>query len=734
MKISMSWHACPVQMLGLRSLAALILISNLGCGSGGADTQGEPVATPEPIATPEPADSGELSAIVATMQPGEWREIPDTQAPWLTQSEHAAIMEAAPEGALGFWGVIGPSGVIRAWNSAALDPDANRWFFTGGGHRDYGGNEVYQFNFNTLTWDRLVEPSAYDPETLRPFDGPTSVHTYGAVAWSPVTESVWVGGASGFLPGGNAQAPESGIWEFDPDEATWTLHEAEWLPPTQLTFNPETGRMFGIQGFGQSSSQREYATDGTMVPVNYGYAGMGDHSTNARLLTVGEKMFYINSDGGARRAIVELSGGGHRVLLESWPQWANDLALWEGGWAFDEEHERFVILAKTGEVFTWGPSDGEFLAFDANVAPEPHLSGGIQGRFVYLPDADVFAAYINHTGNVWLYRAADPETGIAIDPNASRASIADTVFTSIRAAINAARDGETVTILRGTWREGATVTANNLTIEGEGAHLKGVTVGGKATLVIKGDNVTIRGLEVSGMGGFTNAAAIRQEGVNLTLQGVYFHDGNQGVLVGDKHGSTVIVEDSVFERLGAGGSAHGIYANKVDALIIRNSKFLATKGEGHAIKSRAATTLIEGSLVASLDGRDSRLIDIPVGGEIIIRNNVLQMGPKTANNDAIGVNLEQRNATNAHDWPKNSILIESNTILDDRGRDSQLLHYRDWEDKGYPAPALVDNTVVGFSSSQVPAGNTWQPNRDAAGLPPYPFLPEVATSEGTAKR
>tara|TARA_R110002110_G_scaffold76898_2_gene202305 strand:+ start:17368 stop:19374 length:2007 start_codon:yes stop_codon:yes gene_type:complete len=667
------------------------------------------------------------------MQPGEWREIPDTQAPWLTQSEHAAIMEAAPAGALGFWGVIGSSGVIRAWNSAALDPEGDRWFFTGGGHRDYGGNEVYQFDFATLTWDRLTAPSAYDSGTLRPFVGPTAVHTYGAVAWNPLTESVWVGGASGFLPGGDSQSPELGIWEFDPEDNTWTLHETDWLPPTQLTFNPETRRMFGIQGFKQDSLQREYEIDGTLVPVNYGYAGMGDHSPSARLVTVGEKMFYINKHAGARRAIVELSGGGHRVLLDSWPQWATDRALWDAGWAFDEKQQRFVILAKTGEVFTWSLSDGEFLAFDADVAPDPYLSGGIQGRFVYLPSADVFAAYTNHTGNVWLYKAADPGEGRAIEANVARAMIGETTFTSIQAAFSAASDGQTVTILPGVWKEGATVTAHNLTIEGNGAHLKDVTVAGKATLVIKGDNTTIRGLEVSGMGGFTNAAAIRQEGVNLTLRGVYFHDGNQGVLAGNKSGSTIIVQDGLFERLGAGGSAHGIYANKIDGLIIQNSKFLAAKGEGHAIKSRAATTLIESSVVASLDGRDSRLIDIPVGGEIVIRNNVLQMGPKTANNDAIAVNLEQRNPDNAHDWPKNTIRIEGNTILDDRGRDSRLLHYRDWEDRGFPAPVMTGNTVVGFSSSQVPAGNTWHPNRDAAGLPPYPFLPEAPTSDDAAE-
>ncbi|TVR83912.1 MAG: tandem-95 repeat protein, partial [Rhodospirillales bacterium] len=681
----------------------------------------------------------ELEAIVSTMQPGEWRELPDTQAPWLTRAEHDAIVAAAPPGAAGFWGVQGPGGgILRVFSGAELDPNGYRWFFKGGGHNQYGGNEVYQFSFDTLTWERLTEPSAYDPETTFPYEGPTSRHTYDALAWNPITETLWVGGRSSYVPGSGGSGPvEPGVWELDPNTRTWTFHEdLELPPPMQMTFNPETGRLFGLFGYRQDHHAREYDADGTMVPVDYG-RNMGVWDAKAGLLTAKGQMYYFGLGDGqpGRPAILEISAGTSRVLLHEWPQEIRDVEGGAAGIAYDETFDRFVIWGGDNRLWTWSFDDQQVRRFnlEGSAPLEPMGLSTIQDKFVYLPGVDAFAAFAHRDSNVWLLKAPVPEEGVLVDPDAPRATIGDRVFTSVSEALATANDGDTITILPGVWREATTITANDITIEGEGAHLKDATTGGKATLVIQGNNTTIRGLEVSGMSvSDGNGAAIRQEGKNLTLDGVYFHDGQQGILANNGTG-TILIENSTFERLGHGGRAHGIYVNKIAELIIRDSQFLSSKGQGHEIKSRAAKTTIENSVVASLDGNDSRLIDIPNGGEIVIRNNVLQMGPNTANNDAIGINLEQRNPNNAHDWPRNSILIEGNIIISDRGgSNDRLLHYRDWEDSGYPAPVLVGNTVVGFSSSQVPSGNAWYANRDAAGLPPYPFLPEAPVADGAA--
>ncbi|TVR99545.1 MAG: hypothetical protein EA406_03180 [Rhodospirillales bacterium] len=281
-----------------------------------------------------------------------------------------------------------------------------------------------------------------------------------------------------------------------------------------------------------------------------------------------------------------------------------------------------------------------------------------------------------------------------------RAMIGDQPFPSIQQAFDAAQDGDTVTILPGIWREGATVRAHNLTIEGTGAHLQDTAVGGKAALVIQGDNTLVRGLEVSGVSvPSRNGAAIRQEGRNLTLQNVHFHSSEQGVLAGNNPGSTIIVEDSRFERLGRDGQAHGIYVNRIDALVIRGSHFLRSQDQGHEIKSRATRTTIEYSVVAALDGNDSRLIDLPDGGVNVIRNNVLQQGPNSVNGQLIGVGLELRGGST---WPDNNTLIERNIIINDRRHGTnELVRWRDVTD-----PEIIRNIIIGLPPAQVAPGNT----------------------------
>ena len=64
------------------------------------------------------------------------------------------------------------------------------------------------------------------------------------------------------------------------------------------------------------------------------------------------------------------------------------------------------------------------------------------------------------------------------------------------------------------------------------------------------------------------------------------------------------IENSLFERNGAGGRAHGIYINSADVLLLRGSQIVSTKGKGHALKSGAKRTVIEDSVLAALEGAE----------------------------------------------------------------------------------------------------------------------------------
>ena len=233
-----------------------------------------------------------------------------------------------------------------------------------------------------------------------------------------------------------------------------------------------------------------------------------------------------------------------------------------------------------------------------------------------------------------------------------------------------------------------------------------------------------------------NGACIRVEGDDLTVRNVYFHDNEQGILSGPG-GGTLLVENSVFERNGRDGRAHGLYINrKVDNFIFRNNKVLSTINEGHGVKSRAKRTVIEGNIIASLDARDSRAIDIPNGGEVIIRRNVLQKGPESANSQMIGIALEGK----LHQ--KNFTLIEKNLfifdikmpwigrVLDDlfqlgalRGR---LLLSRSPGSTQLENNIIVGAKEIGIQTTE--RSNRSYRNRAEAKLPDYPQIPALPST------
>jgi len=281
-------------------------------------------------------------------------------------------------------------------------------------------------------------------------------------------------------------------------------------------------------------------------------------------------------------------------------------------------------------------------------------------------------------------------------------------FFSLAAALEALEHGDVLLIGPGVYEEAGELDADSVRIVAEtGAHVRGHAAGGKGALVIRGDDTVIEGLECSDIAvSDGNGACVRLEGRNLTLKGVYFHDAQEGVLTGTDSG-LVLIEDSLLERLGEGGQAHAIYMGS-------GTDSLRSKGEGHGIKSRAARTVIEDCVVASLDGEDSRLIDLPNGGVNTIRGNVLENGPNSSNADMIAIGLELDQPSS--DPALNQSTIVANVMILDRHY-NVLLHI-----KNVPRATFMNNVIVGGSHRAVDEGNYWFLDRRAAGLADYPAL------------
>ena len=311
----------------------------------------------------------------------------------------------------------------------------------------------------------------------------------------------------------------------------------------------------------------------------------------------------------------------------------------------------------------------------------------------------------------------------------------DCRYAGLQDALAAALPGDHVVLAGGVYEQGAVIATPDLVLRGEpGAHLRGHAVEGKAALVVKADDVLIEGIECSEIKvRDNNGACIRIEGDDLTVRDVHFHDNQQGILSG-RGGGVLLVEGSLFERNGFGGLAHGVYIGPtVETFVFRDNRILATTGAGHGLKSRAQKTIVENSVIAGLDGHDSRAIDLPNGGEVVIRANVLEKGPNSENGQMIGLALEGP----LHE--ANEALIEHNLMIFDTlpvglvqslGQALGLMPPKGTVIRSESPGEVIlrNNIIVGareLGSDLIEQDNRIYQSRREADLSPYPALPEA---------
>lgn len=273
-------------------------------------------------------------------------------------------------------------------------------------------------------------------------------------------------------------------------------------------------------------------------------------------------------------------------------------------------------------------------------------------------------------------------------------------------AIKKAEDGDVVRIAAGEYFDCAFVRANNVTIEGTGpdasAVLTDTACGGKALLVISGSNVTVRNLTLTrARVPDGNGAGIRAEGKGLTVDHVKFINNQEGILGGTPE-SAMVITNSEFTRNGAcldgAGCAHAIYVGELALLHVENSKFFETR-TAHHIKSRAKRTEVIGCDISDGDkGTASYEIELPVGGDLVARNNTIFKGPLAENHTggivigAEGVKLKTK-----------ELLIENNTFRAEGNYNTYFVVNRTATEavlrgnkvSGNAKPLLGDGTVDG---------------------------------------
>ena len=268
---------------------------------------------------------------------------------------------------------------------------------------------------------------------------------------------------------------------------------------------------------------------------------------------------------------------------------------------------------------------------------------------------------------------------------------------SISEAARMARDGDTIEILPGEYRQQAVVwTQGRLTIRGVGKRplllADGASAEGKALWVVRNaemliENIEFRGARVAN----GNSAGIRFERGHLKVLRCAFFDNEMGILTGNFADTVLEVEDSEFGEApqhASGALHHLLYAGGIGRLSVRGSRF--QQGfRGHLIKSRARESAILYNLIVDgVGGSASYELEFPNGGLAWVIGNVIGQSPTSDNPDLISYAAEGQR------WPDNALYLAHNTLIDDRP-DGRFL--RVWTER-MPAGTevwAINNLLVG---------------------------------------
>jgi hypothetical protein len=220
---------------------------------------------------------------------------------------------------------------------------------------------------------------------------------------------------------------------------------------------------------------------------------------------------------------------------------------------------------------------------------------------------------------------------------------------TLQAGIAAAMPNDRIVLDAGVYLDDVATVDKPLTIEGggRGAVLRATKPisNRKGLLVVNADltvrKITFEGAFVTDEDG-KNGAGIRHQAGRLTVDTCVFNNNQNGILANGNKDAYVTIRRSTFSGNGAGdGYTHGIYINAIAHLIVSDSVFAGTK-VGHDIKSRAIKTTITNTVLDDgVSGTPSYAIDLPNGGEAVLKGVRITQGPRTTNTTMIAYGAEK---------------------------------------------------------------------------------------------
>ena len=331
------------------------------------------------------------SHIVAEMPANSWLEIPNSRLD---------SVAADPAQFRNVQAIMGING-ITSYSGGVYDTQRNRLVIWGGGHADYFGNELYAFHTNTLTWERLTDPSEPNLCEQVNHDGtPNARHTYHGIAYIEHADRMFASGGALACNRGGCGANKT--WTFDFDSKQWTDMKPAVTPITGCenisAYDPETRKVWYFDGPAGLWSY-DYDTN-TWVQIND--SDFVAHRTavmdtkRGRLIIVGkgEVLAYNLREGDYTQHVWTTTGGSDFIAEEN------------PGLAYDPVADRIVGWSG-GPVYALNPETKEWTKHEASGAPQAEDMrdlNGIYGLWRYVPNLNAFVVMTGASENVYVYK------------------------------------------------------------------------------------------------------------------------------------------------------------------------------------------------------------------------------------------------------------------------------------------------------------------------------------------
>ncbi len=334
---------------------------------------------------------------IEDLKPGEWYEVPNSNL-------SAVLPHPTPPG------YSGPQSVITAWNGGAYDTKRDRLIVWGGGDGDYGGNEIYIFDLNTLKWSRMWGPSEAIPPvgsscTETYSDGnPASRHTYGGLQYLPNVDAFFSHGGCLYCGGGGTS------------EATWVFNFAasQWSQKANLPqgddcelgvvtgYDPRTGHVFMASPTWELT---EYN------PTANTWRKRGDNSirSDGKTATIDTKRNKFVVVGSGIVYVYNLKPTG--TLIRQTLMTTGDATMVNArypGLDYDPISDRIVAWHGGKYVYTLDMDSRTWTKISPAptnlIIPTQAPSQGTHGRWRYVPSKNVFITVNSVEENVFIYR------------------------------------------------------------------------------------------------------------------------------------------------------------------------------------------------------------------------------------------------------------------------------------------------------------------------------------------